>query len=68
MFVNLSELKIKEAFECNPYMFITWPFVGLEILYVFYRGGNGKDIPKWNIIVLFTYIGLLMLYGIIRNV
>ena len=68
MFMNLFQFKIPEAFECNPFMFITWPLVGAEILYVFYTGGNDRELPRWNYVMLFIYIGLLFSYGIIRNV
>jgi len=68
MFMNLFEFKFAEAFRCNPFMFITWPLIGAEILYIFYVGGNNRELPKWNYIVLYIYIGLLISYGIIRNV
>ena len=68
MFQDLFRFDFVSAFHDNEFLFCTWPFIGAEILYVVYRGGNNKDLPKWNYVLLFLYIALLLIFGIIRNI
>ena len=68
MFTSLFQLDFASAFRYNPLMFIMWPFVGIEVLYVTYMGGNSRELPKWNYVVIYVMVGISILFGIIRNV
>ena len=68
MFINLFQLKIKDAFLCNPAAFFLWPVIGFEALYVTYLGGNGKDVPKWDLAIIYIIFAIMMIFGIIRNI
>ena len=68
MFSHLFEMDFAAAFESNPFMFCTWPLIGAEILYVVYMGFNNRELPKWNYVVLFIYIFLLLVFGVVRNI
>ena len=68
LFLNLFQLKFKEAFDCNPVVFFMWPVIGGEATYAVYRGGNGKDLPKWNLALVYIIFAIMMIFGIIRNI
>ncbi len=68
MFLNLFQLKFKEAFYCNPAAFFLWPVIGGEALYVTYLGGNDRDVPKWNLALIYIIFAIMMIFGIIRNI
>ena len=68
LFMNLFQLKIKEAFECNPVVFFMWPVIGAESTYAVYMGGNGNDLPKWNLALVYIIFAIMMIFGIIRNI
>jgi len=68
MFQHLFKLEFVQAYNSNPFLFFTWPMIGAEILYVVYIGGNNRELPKWNYVLLFYYIILLLIFGIIRNI
>ena len=68
MFQALFRLDFESAFKANQFLFCTWPLIGAEILFIVYRGGNNKELPKWNYVLLFFYIFLLLIFGIIRNI
>ncbi|MBR5316187.1 MAG: DUF2752 domain-containing protein [Firmicutes bacterium] len=68
MIMYMGQLRWLEAYEANPFLFITMPFLLLELGYVFYLDQKGKKHPKWNQILLVGYIVLLILFGIARNI
>ncbi|MCR5060746.1 MAG: DUF2752 domain-containing protein [Saccharofermentans sp.] len=68
MFLSLFKLDFAEAFKCNPVLFFLWPVIGGEILYVTYMGGNDKDLPKWNLALIYIIFAIMMIFGIIRNI
>ena len=68
MFIDLFHLDFKAAYQDNQMMFFLWPFVGLEILYITYKGGNGDDLPIWNYVLIYIIVGISILFGIMRNI
>ncbi|SCW36066.1 Protein of unknown function [Ruminococcaceae bacterium YRB3002] len=68
MFMALFKLDFKAAFNYNQLMFFLWPFVGAEILFITYRGGNGMDLPKWNYVMIYLFVGISIVFGIMRNI
>ena len=68
MFLNLFQLRFKDAFMCNPVVFFLWPVIGFEALFVTYLGGNNKDVPKWNLAIIYIIFAIMMIFGIIRNI
>ena len=69
MLVSIVKLDFISAFECNPFLFITGPFlvaylVCSEFRYVLY--GN-RQMGKWDIF-LWVELGLAIAYGILRNI
>lgn len=70
MLMAISHLDFKGAFYYNPFIFVTSPL----ILYFFikdtlYQCGFIKSkIGKTENIILYVYVVLFILYGIVRNV
>lgn len=67
MLVALAHGNINDAFDANPFLFITSPFLLVE----FYIHVNcyikEKQISKTNRFILLLYIIALIIFGIIRN-
>lgn len=68
LFFQLFKFNFKRAFHANPFIFITFPFILFEILYTTYLSCKKLKNPKWNDILLYIYIGLLLIWGIVRNI
>lgn len=67
MFMHLAQLKFREALNDNHVMFFLWPFGFGELLYVRYLTSAGRDLPRINKILLFSAVGIEIIYCIIRN-
>lgn len=68
MMQSAVKLDFKRAFEYNRFLFITFPYIVYEVIYFFYLNESKKKINKTNEIILFIYLGLLVIYGILRNI
>ena len=68
MFVHHFHLEFKEAFESNQAAFFLWPVIAFEVLFVTYLGGNDRDVPKWNLVIIYIIFAIMMIFGIIRNI
>ena len=68
MLMSAIELDFHRAFNYNRFLFITFPYVVYEVIYLFYVNESKKPMRKSNQIILFIWIGLFIIYGIIRNV
>ena len=68
MFLSLFRLDFASAIKYNPVLFFLWPVIGGEILYVTYMGGNNRDLPKWNLALIYIVFAIMMIFGIIRNI
>lgn len=68
MMVASAHLDFRRAFGYNHFLFISFPVLVVEIIYIFYNKERKTKLPKWNWVALYIYLGLLVLYGILRNV
>lgn len=68
LFVCLSRLDFQGAFQANPFLFATAPFLAAEIVYYEYMRFKGKTLPKWNQRGLGVYIAALCVFGVWRNI
>ena len=68
MFIAMFHLDFVQAFKYNRLIFITLPYIVYEIIYMFYINAAGKRINKINEKILYVYMGLLVVYGILRNI
>lgn len=68
MIMSMSRLELKKAFLYNQFMFITFPFWVGEIIYFFYILESKKKVNKVNQACVFIWIGMLILFGILRNI
>ncbi|MCQ2516850.1 MAG: DUF2752 domain-containing protein [Saccharofermentans sp.] len=67
MFISLSRLDFKSAYQFNQFLFFTWPLFALECVYVIYKIEDHKDLPKWNIICITVFGIALLCFGTLRN-
>lgn len=68
MLVEASHLNFAGAFAANPFLFVTFPFFIFEIVFSIILACKGKPMPKVNEILLWIYIGALIVFGILRNI
>ncbi len=68
MFLNLLELDLAGAYQANPFLFVTGPFLLVELLYLVILSYKERGIPKWNEWVLGIYTCALIIFGILRNI
>ena len=68
MIVSVSKLEIAKAFRYNRFMFVTFPFVVGEVIYFFYINEAKKPVNKINQVIIFIWLGLFVLYGVLRNI
>ncbi len=68
MVMALTRLDFKSAFSYNRFMFISFPFIIAEIIYLTYINESKKNVGKINKILLWGWTVLLVLYGILRNI
>lgn len=67
MVVHMSKFQFMEAFMDNQLMFILWPFIVVEIIYIIIKYCKEEKLPKWNFALIYTYAGLAILFMFIRN-
>ena len=56
------------AFQDNRLLFIIWPLIIVEIIYILWRNYNKKPIPRWNLICVYAYIGVSLMFAVVRNI
>ena len=64
----LLSLDFKGAYSANPFLFVTAPFLAFEIFYEVFFSVRGSAFYRFNNILLIIYSGLLILFGILRNI
>ena len=69
MFIALAKLDIYTAFTCNPFLFVTGPFIiaYLVVSEVRYVRDGSRRMGKWEIF-MWVEIALAIAYGILRNI
>ena len=65
--MHMGHLQFKEAFMDNQLMFVLWPFIVGELIYIMVKYCKEEKIPKWNLALIYTYAGLAVLFMVIRN-
>lgn len=65
--LNIMNLNFKAAFWANPFLFITLPFLAIQVTYSLWLTYNKRTMPKWNQLLLITYCITLIIWGITRN-
>jgi len=68
MIVSTSRLDFGRAFRYNRFMFISFPFVIAEVMYFLYINEAKKPVNKVNKVIIYIWLGLFVLYGVIRNI
>ena len=69
MLISLVKLDFAAAFQYNPFILLTLPLLCFVIFYsdyLYIKKGNGA-LGKWNILLIFELVGLLI-FGVLRNV
>ena len=64
---SLLRFDIRAAFKANPFVFVTLPFIGGELIFAELCLLTGKKNPGFNQVLLTIYIVLLIIWGIARN-
>lgn len=68
MIMRLSMLNFRGAFIANPFLFITSPFLAFELIYAYIKKEKREKLPRWNTTLLYIYLALLLIFGIVRNI
>nr|WP_317378072.1 DUF2752 domain-containing protein [uncultured Faecalimonas sp.] len=63
----LSKADIRGAFQANPFLFVTGPFLLTGILAEWYCSEKEKKRPRWMSRIWNIYIVALCIFGVIRN-
>ncbi len=63
----LLRLDIRGAYNANPFVFVTLPFIGTELIFAEICLLTKKKNPKFNELLLTIYAVLLCIWGIVRN-
>jgi len=69
MLIELMHGNILEAFSLNPVLFCLLPYIVVYAISGITKGGRESKIFRWcsQNKVVFTVIGIFVLWGIIRN-
>lgn len=70
MILNILKLNFTDAFRCNPVLFCLIPVFGVFSalhLYKYIRYGD-RSYKKWENVVFFVIIVILVAFGVVRNV
>lgn len=68
MLWNLLEFDFLNAYRANPFLFLTGPFLLIEMIYLSILSYKGRKIPRWNDRVLVVYTCALVIFGVVRNI
>lgn len=66
MVLDMTRLDFESAFKDNQFLFITWPVIVAEIVYMLYTIESGRDLSRKNVIGITVFTVLLFAFGIIR--
>lgn len=68
MIVALSLGKWVVAWQANPFLLASSPFLLAELGWEWYRRHKEIKQPKWNQSFLYLYLVLFLAFGILRNI
>lgn len=66
MFIHLASFDFKSAFYDNQFIFITWPFLMISVIYSIYEIEANRDFSKLNLVFLCVYATALLIFGVFR--
>lgn len=55
------------AYEANPFLLVTLPFLVFEVIYEFFLSHKNLAFKRINAVLLCLYCAALIIFGIIRN-
>ena len=64
----LLKLDFPAAFNSNQFIFVTAPLLAAEFIYVSCLYEAKIPVPKWNKLLIYFYIALLLIFMIFRNI
>lgn len=67
MFAALASLDFKASFNANPFLFVTAPFLCVEIIYRIYLKYRNMKFPRVHETAVICYCAALCVFGIVRN-
>ena len=67
MVAALMHLDFQGAYGYNPFLFVTLPFVALELIYEFFFTHNNKTFSRINNVLLGIYCAAALVFGVMRN-
>ena len=68
MLLHIIRFEPGAAFHDNPFLFLSLPFLMAETGFAYYLHRKGNKTPKWNTVMVFSYLILLIGFGIFRNI
>lgn len=68
MVLHMVKLDFRAAYHDNPLIFMSIPFLLFEIILEEYRKYRRSRMPVWNNVLLFTYLFIIIVFGIYRNI
>lgn len=68
MIWNMAELDFVTAYQANPFLFLTWPLLLAEIIYLIVLSYKNRKTPVWNEWLAGIYACALVIFGIVRNI
>ncbi|MEE3427512.1 MAG: DUF2752 domain-containing protein [Ruminococcus sp.] len=70
MFFSIFKLDFISAFKYNPVIFCALPVFSAMFIYHNYRylRFGKKGLSKWENILLYIFIGILVVFGVLRNI
>ena len=68
MCMAILSLDFPLAYNSNPFLFVTLPFVIFEVLYSNYIFYIKASLPRWNVVLTFIYLFALLAFTLWRNI
>ncbi len=67
LIICLTKLDFQGAYHANPFLFITGPFLLIELIYCDFLKMRERELPKWNHYLVVGYTIILCAFGVWRN-
>ena len=67
MLEALLTLDFARAYEANPFLLVTLPFLVFEVIYEFFLPHESPAFKRINTVLLCIYCAALIIFGIARN-
>lgn len=67
MLSAILRLDLKGAYDANPFLLVTSPFLAFEVIYEFILPHDNLRFKRVNNVLLIIYCAALIIFGILRN-